>query len=217
MDQRRRQGAIDAQLLALRGDIRRAQAKQRAKAKAQARAWVLGVSLLRVVVLIYWLADGVVDPAVFYLRQRGHQHHWSDEDDEELADLVEQVFADTADADVLALTDADDPLDVAALKEATRYGLQWRLRTWTLAQNRKGVAVPAGDNLEEFEARRLEQPPALRPAPWGDVWNGAARMRLSRWRWCFNGRVDEMRAREVVDAAHLWAEALPMVSLHQSL
>lgn len=42
-------------------------------------------------------------------------------------------------------------------------------------------------------------------------------MRLSRWRWCFNGRVDEMRAREVVDAAHLWSKALPMVSRHQSL
>ena len=165
MDHWRRQGAIDAQLLALRGDIRRAQAKQRAKAKAQARAWVLGVSLLRVVVLIYWLADGVVDPAVFYLRQQGRQHHWPDKDDEELADLVEQVFAETADADILALTDTDDPLDVAALKEATRYGLQLRLRMWTLAQNRNGVVVPAGDNLEEFEARRLEQPPALRRAP----------------------------------------------------
>ena len=116
----------------------------------------------------------MVDPAVFYLRQRGRQHHWPDKDDEELADLVQQVFADTADADVLALTDADDPLDVAALKEATRYGLQCSLRIWTLAQNHKGVAVPAGDNPEEFEARRLEQPPGLRPVPWGDVWNGAA-------------------------------------------
>ena len=108
MDQRRRQGAIDDQLLALHGAIRRAQAKQRAKAKAQARAWVLGVSLLRVVVLIYWLADGVVDPAVFYLRQRECQHHWPDKDDEEFADLVEQVIADTADADVLAMNLEDD-------------------------------------------------------------------------------------------------------------
>ena len=134
MDPRRRQGAIDAQLLALRGDIQCAQAKQRAKAKAQARSWILGVSLLRIVVLIYWLADGMVDPAVFYLRQRGRQHRWPDKDDEELADLVEQAFVNTADAEVLALADAEDPLDLAALREATRYGLQWRLRQWTLTQ-----------------------------------------------------------------------------------
>ena len=94
--------------MALRGPIRRAQAKQRAKAKAQARAWDFGVKLARVVVLIHWLADGVVDPAVFYVRQRGRQHHWPDKDDEELADLVEQVFEGTADAEILALTDARD-------------------------------------------------------------------------------------------------------------
>lgn len=57
--------AIDSQLAALRGEIRRAQARTRAQAKAQARAWTLAAPLLRVVVLIYWLADGIVDPAVF--------------------------------------------------------------------------------------------------------------------------------------------------------
>ena len=143
MDPRRLQGQLDARLSALRGDIKRAQAKARAKAKAQARVWDLGVALARVAVLIYWLADGVPDPAVVYLRQRGRQHHWPEKSDEELEDLLEQVFDRMPDAEILALADAESPLDEAALKAASRYGLQWRLRLWTLAQNRKGVAVPA--------------------------------------------------------------------------
>ena len=183
--------------------MRRALGRLRAKAKAQARAWVLGATLTRVVVLIHWLADGVLDPAVCFLRQRGRERHWPEKDDKELADLVEQVFDSTADAAIVPLSDTAEPLDLAALKEATRYGVQLRFRQWTLAQNLKGVAVPAEDNLAEYEARRLEQPVSLRPAPWGAVCDGAARARLSRWRWRFNGRVDEMRAREVLGVAEL--------------
>ena len=61
--------------------------------------------MARVALLIYWLADGVVDPAVFYLRQRGRQHHWPEKDDAELADLVEQVFQGTPDSETLSLAD----------------------------------------------------------------------------------------------------------------
>ena len=85
---------------------------------------------------------------MFYLRQRGRQHHWPEKDDEELADLVGQVFQGTPDSEILSLADEQDPLDVAALKVAKHYGLQWRLRQWTLAQNLKGLAVPAKGKLQ---------------------------------------------------------------------
>ena len=61
---------IASQLAEVRAAIRRAQDNERRTRKRAARAWVLVPDLLRVVLIIHWLANGIVDPAVLYLRQQ---------------------------------------------------------------------------------------------------------------------------------------------------
>jgi hypothetical protein len=158
MDPRDRKATIDAELLALRGNLQRAQARARGVTAAAARAWTLGVPLARVVVLIFWLSDGVVDPAITYLRQKGRQNHWPDKDDDELAALVDTTFLVVSGDEIVALSDTEAPLDEDAMTSATRYMLQWRIRSWTLAQNRKGIAPSTSDLLLQLEAGRCEQP-----------------------------------------------------------
>lgn len=53
--------------------------------RVQDRAWFLSEWLTRVLLIIYTLADGAVDPAVVFLRTQGQRRGWSDRADSALA------------------------------------------------------------------------------------------------------------------------------------
>ena len=94
--------------------------------------------------------------------------------------------------------DAETPIDRTALETAVEYVHQWRLQSWTLEQNRKGITPSTAAVLAEFESRRLQQPDGSKPKAWGSSEQGGARMRVSRWRQMFNGRFGKLKVRELV-------------------
>ena len=60
------------------------------------------------------------------------------------------------------------------------------------------VAPPSAAVLDHFEERRVAIPEPFRPRPWGTSASGASRMRLTRWRRRWGGRIAKLRPREVV-------------------
>ena len=109
------------------------------------------------------VSDGVPDPAVVFLRQRGRQRHWPDKTDEELSALVDDSFLGADPLEVVRLADQEHTSDRAALDAAVNFVHEWRVHTWTLGQNRKGIAPPTATVLAQFETQRLPAPDGLRP------------------------------------------------------
>lgn len=182
----------------LRTEYKRARRREVDRRAAAAREWSLTESLLHTVLIMYVLADNAVEPSIVFLRQRARQRHWPERSDEDIGSLVEDAFL-AADVDALAsLSDLDNPSDSAALAAALDYVEQWRVQAWTEARNRLGTAVPTRDVLSQFQERQAALPLALRPRAWGTSEMGSARMRLTRWRQRWGGRVTSLRPREVL-------------------
>ena len=72
---RRRRERVDAELADLGRSIKRARQRSASSRAAASRAWELGGTLLRVVLIAHTLADGMVDPSVVFLTQKGREHH----------------------------------------------------------------------------------------------------------------------------------------------
>ena len=178
--------------------MKRARQRVASSGAAASRAWQLTGSLLRVVLIVHTLADGVVDPSVVFLTRKGREHHWPDRSEEELADLVYTAYAHADIGDVVALIDMDNPTDEAALSTAVSYVEQWRVVVWTKAQNRLGVAPSTGAVIDQLEERRARLPASVRPTPWGSSTSATSRMRVSRWRRRWRGRIAKIRVREEV-------------------
>ena len=185
---------------------RHAKRAKRQAASAE-RVWKLVGGVLKVVLIIHTLADGVVDPSVVFLTRKGREHGWPDRTDEELANLVCAAYGDAALDEIVALADMDAPTDAPALSMAVDYVEQWRVVVWARAQNRLGIAPGGSDVLRQAEQRRSRLPVSARPSPWGLVGSAASRKRLSRWRGRWGGRVSTLRAREEVPLADMREKA----------
>ena len=66
---------LDAEIAELGRQGRLARRRATAKARAAERVWSVTGTLLHTVLIGYFLADGVPDPGVVFLRQRGRQRH----------------------------------------------------------------------------------------------------------------------------------------------
>ena len=148
--------------------------------------------------ICFSLAEGIPDPAVVFLSQTGRQRGWAPKADDELALMVYDAYLAADTDDIIALCDFDSPRDSPALASAVGIVEQWRCATWAKPQNKKGVASPSAAVLDHFEERRVAIPEPVRPRPWGTSASGASRMRLTRWRHRWGGRIAKLRPREIV-------------------
>lgn len=197
-DLRKRLRENEEQAALLAGEHKRARRRESDRRAAAARAWNLSGSLLHTVLIMYSLADYVVDPAVVFLRQRARQRHWPERSEGEIGALVEDVFVAADAGELAALSDLDNPSDAPALATAVDYVEQWCVASWVKTRNRLGVAPPTRDVLGQFQDRQSAVPPAVRPRAWGASDEGSARMRLARWRQRWGGRVASLRPREIL-------------------
>ena len=115
-----RKRKLQEDLAAVGATIRRAKAKAKAAVAANARAWVLTGGVLSTVLVAYVLADGVVDPAVVFLKQKGRQFGWPEKTDDELAVLVDDVFLAADTEAMVALADYTTSPDKSATETAIR-------------------------------------------------------------------------------------------------
>jgi hypothetical protein len=201
-----------AELASLGRDTKRAKRQAASTTAAASRAWVLKESVLRVVLIVQTLANGVVDPAVAFLMRKGRECHWPERSKEEIEDLVYATYA-SADVDAMAaMIDASAPTDAAALSIAVDCVEQWRVVLWAKAQNRIGVAPGTGAVLDELERRAARHPADVRPPPWGSSSSPTSRKRLSRWRRRWGGRLSKIRVREEIPLADMRSKAVRVVA-----
>jgi len=76
------------------------------------------------------------------------------------------------------------------------------------------IGPPAAAVLDRFEDRRVATPEHARPRPRGTSASGTLRMRLTRWRRRWGGRIAKPRPREVVPLDVMQSKAPP--SYHSS-
>ena len=193
--------------------MNRAAKKLRGRIASQAatasRSWALTELMTRVVVIAFMLTDGVADPGVVYLLQHMRIQHWKPEKSEdEVASIVRDSFIATDIDEIAALCDEGSPLDPAAYAEAVRFVEEWRVVDWTVAQNKKGIALPSSMLLDQKERRRGALPAHARPPPWGSSMSASSRKRVSRLRERWHGRIATIRPRDVMTAEEMHQKAL---------
>lgn len=206
---RLRRCELRREIAAVGREAKRKRWSLRQSAAAAERAWALAGSLLNTVLIICFLADGVVDPAVVFLAGAGRERHWPAKDEEELARIVNAAFMAADVLGIASLCSTDDPSDANAMRVATDVVLQWRTVAWATEQNRKGVAPGASAMLSHAERVRAALPEGVRPRPWGVPTAAGARKRLTRLRRRWHGRLATLRAREVVPLEEMKDKASP--------
>ena len=155
----------------------------------------------RISLAVYVLADFAAEPVVVQLRRIAARRRWPDRTDDELIDVITDAFEAEPIDNLVALCDDDMTPDAVALATAVGVVRQWRVAAWTAEQNRKGITPSTGAVLDKFEASRGELGAASRPKAWGDSASGSARMRASRWRRRWGGRVGKFHVLEEVPIA----------------
>ena len=191
-----RKRALNAELAEVRLAARRLRSKEARRRSSFERAWLISDMDLRTSLAIYMLSSYAHEPAVAYLRRIGRQRRWPWKEDTELKSLLENEFLAASVDELSMLSEWDATIDNRVMRVAADFAWQWRLVTWTNAQNLKGIAPPTSLVLDEWARRRAEVPSHLRPCHWGNVALASARMRALRWRRRFEGRVGGIQAQE---------------------
>ena len=194
---------LDAEVSKLGGERKRVKSNATARQASANRQWVIDGFLRSVVLITLLRSDTVFDPAIVFLRQKGRQRHWPERTDEELTALFGDVFVAASVEELVSLDATYDPTDWNAQKTAVRLVEEWRVARWTETKNRQGLAPSTTAVLGEFARRHSRLSALIRPTPLGTADQGRARMRLTRWRRRFGGRIGKLPVREVVPVAEM--------------
>ena len=194
---RLQKACLDAALLETRQEMRRARQRQKAANKAKESAWRLPASVQHTVLIVFVLADYTKEPALQFLKASARRRRWPEKSDEDLDNLVDELFLEADVHEVAALTDEDNPSDAPAMQVAAEYLQQWRLVAWTRQLNvQKGVAPSTDALLQKAEENRDKTPAAARPSGKGTSAEARARMWARRLRLRWAGRLGRIRVRE---------------------
>ncbi len=89
--------------------LKQARHQQKNERKAQANAWQLSSFLLHAVLIIYGLSGYVAQPAATFLLNNGRKRHWPGKSQEELEEMVEDLFMKCDIERFTQLTDTNEP------------------------------------------------------------------------------------------------------------
>ena len=203
-DMRQRSRALSAALAQTNRELKAAQRQQERGRSRQARFWNLPADVLRTVLIAYFLAGCVADPAVKYLCNCGRRRHWPDKTEEELKRMVEEAFLRVDLAELASLTDEHTPADEGAMTAALKMVSEWRVAAWARNLNEEhGLAPSTEIVLQRYEELRERMPDAVRVPYRGTVADARARMRATAFRRRWKGRYGSMRVREAVPVAEM--------------
>ena len=200
-----RRQAFKAELAAIRAEERALQAR----ARAEARWWVLSGTMRNVCLILFDLAEYDAEPAVVYLRGVAAQRGWPPRGDDDTRGLVHDVFLDaTANTNGLqryaALTDASDPMDVGAMQQAAKRIVEWRGVVWARSVNtRIGLGPSSSSLLDRCEAARVELLGPAQPRTRGGLLDSRNRKFVHRIRERYRGRYGVFKVRERIPQAEL--------------
>ena len=202
-DLERQKAELTRALAGTRGELRRA----KAAAKSRARAWELTAELRKSPLSVYVLGGYEVEPAVRFLRDMGQRRRWPSIPDAAAHRMVEDLFLAADLEEIAAVSAAPDPHDSPPMRAAMKAVEEWKLVVWTRMQNsERGVAPSTDAVLQRLAADRAL---AGHPCPHdrGTVADSPARMWATRWRRRWGGRsgtirvVDELPVAERRDKA----------------
>ena len=216
-EMRQRSRELSAALTQTNREFKAAQRQQERDRSRQARFWQLPVEVLRPVLIAYFLAGCVADPAVKYLGGCGRRRHWPDKSEEELKRIIEDAFLRVDAAELAALTDECNPADEGAMKAALKMVSEWRLAAWARNLNEEHALAPSTEAvLQRYEDLRERMPDAARVPYRGTVADASARMWATKFRRRWKGRFGGMRVREEVPVLELRTKAGPQIGPQKS-
>ena len=173
---------LDAALAEVRREMKSARQKKKDMAKAEAKVCKLSKFLMDASLIIYTLTGYELEPVITFLAANGRKRQWTEETDEELEILAEDIFLKADVAELAELTDMEAPADLGAMQAAMTYVKQWAVVDWTRRQNSQhGVAPCTEFVLQEFEAQRASVPELVRPPAAGVASESSARVWASAW------------------------------------
>ena len=197
MSNRERWGQAAAELTAVRAELKRARRSERGWEARQARQWVLSDEMKSIILTIYMLAEYTMEPVAMYLRWCGSVRGWPNKSAEELEVLVTDIFLEEDAARLAALSNADDPADVAGMQTAQRFVLEWRTVEWS-RQRVRGPHIPPSSSLvlQHHDELRVGIPATVRPGCRGASGDARARSWMHRLRQRWGGRHGRLRVRD---------------------
>lgn len=170
---------LQAEIAVCSKALKREQRAVRDAARAEARRWSLTGGILHTVLIIYALCDSAIPPVSKYLRITALERGWPHKDDEELEVLVLGAFAEASVSFLVGLTDEHEPTDVAAMRAAQVYCLEWNLVLWaTHINSTTGEAPDTNMVAARWNVQRGELPEHIRPPSRSREW---VRRWLARW------------------------------------
>ena len=205
---RDQQAALDADLAEVRAQMKAAKQKRHSAARKAKKAWQLTEHVSTVALMVYVLAGYAFAPAVKYLVGEAEKKKWPAKPEDEVQDLVGNVFLCTSERDIADLCDLRNPKNPGAAKVAARVAEEWRLAAWVESLNLdRGVAPSADTVLQRWEHQRQALPEGVRPAPRGSAAEPKARMWLMRLRRRLGGRYGRIPPRDDVPLEDMRAKA----------
>ena len=198
---REQKRTLDAELASVNRSCKRAKRNVADKTRAAPRAWILLDRVRLVVLTLYQLADGVLDPVLVYSTQVGLQYHWGSRTEGELALLVLDAILAANNEELLSLIDETTAPDQVAFVTARQYLHEWCAASWCTVQNWKGIAPASAAVLDRFEYQRSNLAEGSRPRSLGTSGSAGSRKQMCRWRRRFAGRVGVIRVREEIPVA----------------
>ena len=186
--------AATSGLHCLKKDIRTATQAVKRQRKA-GEPWVLTGFLLRVVLILYYLAGYQPFLAVPYLHRAGRRKkNWEDPPDEFLEDLVEKAFMETGNDIFIELYDQESTPDPDALREALSFQSQHAAMMWCMDMNQtKGLAPSSATVRDRLDAANMLLPAHLQNTIPQETWLSTPRVFVHRWRCFWNGRFGRLR------------------------
>ena len=201
---------------ALRAELASIRAEERtlhARARAEARWWVLSDTMRHVCLILFDLAEYDAEPAVVYLRGVAAQRDWPTRDNDDLRGMVHDLFLEaTATPEGLqcyaALTDTSNPTELGAMQQATNRIVEWRAVVWTRSVNtRVGLGPSSSSLLDRCEAARVELAGPAQPRRRGGQLDGTNRRFVHRIRERYRGRYGKFKVRERIPRSEMRAKS----------
>ena len=198
---------LDAALAEGRQLAKRAKLQERDSKRSEAKFWQLGPFLKHTALIIYRFAGYTAAPACKFLMNAGRQRKWPAKADEDLEQMVEDLFLAVRLEEFDALTDQNAPSDEAAMKKALAVVEEWRLVVWAQSLNDRGVAPSTSSVLQQLDNSCARLPDEVRPRDVGVIEQARARMWCWRWRSRWGARHGRVRIREDISVPEMVRKA----------